>query len=511
MSKWHWVFCQVGHFSMICVSLGRTRHSMVTAEHQALAQRGAELVELRLDWLSKHPVLNRLIEKRPTPVVVTCRRPADGGRSKMTEDQRMTLLRQAIVGGVEYVDLEDDIATKIRRYGTTKRIISFHDFNGTPDTLEERYAQMCTLDADIIKIVTMAQSPQDNIRLLKLVKGARIPTIAFCMGEFGLVSRVLCGKYGSPFSYATFSADRVLAPGQLSFDEMKNLYRFDHINETTQVFGVIGDPIAHSYSPRIHNAAFKADGINAVYLPMRVPADDLDETIRAYSWLNVQGYSVTIPHKERALTLANFRDDMVEDIGAANTLFRDNRNHWYAANTDLEAALSSIRQGLEMKMDPELAGKRVLLLGAGGVAKAIGHGVLRAGAALTITNRTKTRGQELAKQLGCQFVAWENRGAAYVDVLVNCTPIGMYPNMNESPFQDHWLREGTVVFDTIYNPEQTLLIKHAKERGCHCVSGLDMFVSQAAAQYYCFTRNAAPVEVMREALRRGISAAKSND
>ncbi len=494
---------------MICVALGRTRHSMMTAEHLALAQRGAELVELRLDWLTKQPDLNRLLAERPTPVVVTCRRPIDGGRSKMTEDQRQTLLRHAIVAGVEYVDLEDDIATKIRRYGKTKRIVSYHDFNGTPSTLEERYNHMCTLDADIIKIVTMAQSPQDNIRLLKLVKGARIPTIAFCMGEFGMLSRVLCGKYGAPFTYATFSSDRILAPGLLSFEEMKNLYRFDQINAQTKVYGVLGDPIAQSYSPRIHNAAFKADGINAVYLPMRVPAEELDETLQAYSWLDVQGYSVTIPHKERVMKLANFRDDIVEDIGAANTLFRDNRNNWYAANTDFDAALSSIKLGLEMKGDPELAGKRVLLLGAGGVAKAIGQGVLRAGAALTITNRTKARGQELATHLGCQFVAWENRGAAYVDVLVNCTPMGMYPNMDDTPFQDNWLREGTVVFDTIYNPEQTLLIKQAKERGCHCISGIEMFVAQAAAQYHCFTRQAAPVDVMREALRRGISAVRT--
>ena len=484
---------------------------MVTAEHQALAQRGAELVELRLDWLSKTPDLHRLLTERPTPVVVTCRRPVDGGRSKMSEDQRQSLLRQAIVAGAEYVDLEHDIAAQIRRYGKTKRIVSFHDFNGTPNALEERHAQMCTLDPDIIKIVTMAQSPQDNIRLLKLVKDARIPTIAFCMGEFGLVSRVLCGKYGAPFTFATFSSDRVLAPGQLSFDEMKNLYRFDQINAQTEVFGVLGDPIAQSYSPRIHNAAFRHDGLNAVYLPMRVPAEELDDTLEAYAWLDVRGYSVTIPHKERALHLANFRDDIVDDIGAANTLFRDNRNNWYAANTDFDAALSSIKLGLELKEDHELAGKRVLLLGAGGVAKAIGQGVLRAGAALTITNRTKSRGQELATHLGCQFVAWENRGAAYVDVLVNCTPIGMYPNMNDTPFQDNWLREGTVVFDTIYNPEQTLLIKQARERGCHVVSGLEMFVAQAAAQYHCFTHQAAPVDVMREALRRSISAVRSSE
>lgn len=489
----------------ICVTIGRTRHKMVTAEHQALADKGASLVELRLDWIARKPVLPRLINDRPTPVVVTCRRPEDGGRWHATEDERLVLLRQAIVAGVEYVDLERDIARKIPRFGRTRRIISHHDFNTTPDNIEEIHADLCKCDPDIVKLVTMASSPLDNIRLLRIVQNSSVPTIGFCMGDFGLVSRILCGKFGAPFTYATFSKDRVLAPGQISFDEMKQIYRFEKIDAKTPVFGVLGDPVGHSLSPLLHNLAFRHQRLKAVYVPMRVPEEEFSDTLNEYNFLGVRGYSVTIPHKAAALQYAQKADDAALQIGAANTLVKNKEGKWLASNTDYQAALDSILIGLAEKGVPNLNGQRVLMLGAGGVARAIGLAVMRAGAVLAVTNRTKARGKDLADQLGCQFVTWENRGASDCEVLVNCTPMGMFPNVDESPFQQHWLKEGMVVFDTIYNPENTLLIKQAREQGCRVVSGLEMFVRQAAAQFKRFSGQEPPVEFMRETLRRGIS------
>jgi 3-dehydroquinate dehydratase/shikimate dehydrogenase len=481
---------------------------MVVAEHRALADRGAKLVELRLDWLSKSPDLPRLIQDRPTPVVVTCRRPEDGGRWRGPEDQRLLLLRQAIVSGVEYVDLEQDVAGKIPRYGKTKRIVSHHDFRATPDNIEQIHAELCKLDPDIVKLVTTATSPTDNVRLLRLVSSADVPTIGFCMGEYGIVSRVLCGKYGSPFTYAAFSKDRVVAPGQITFDEMQNMYRFDAIDEETRVFGVLGDPIAHSLSPLLHNAAFQHEKLNCVYLPLRVPSDEFYDTFQAFGALDFQGYSVTIPHKEFALKLASYHDESVEEIGATNTLYQKIPGRWSATNTDYDAALASIRLGLAKTGNDSIEGRRVVMLGAGGVARAIGLGVVRAGGALTVTNRTQERGKKLAEDLECQFVAWENRGSAYADVLINCTPVGMSPNVDDSPFAQYWLRDGMVVFDTIYNPENTLLIKQAQERGCYTVSGSEMFVRQAAAQFECFVDRPAPLDVMLQTLRKGISAAR---
>ena len=478
---------------------------MMVADHRALVERGADLVELRLDWLRNLPDLGRLVHDRPGPTIITCRRPRDGGRWKGSEEQRQMLLRQAIVDGVEYVDLEEDIASQIPRYGRTQRIVSYHNFEHTPDDLEETYARLRELDPDCIKIVTMATTPADNVRLLKLVAESDIPMIGFCMGDLGLVSRVLCGKYGSPFTYTTFSRDREMAPGQIEFEEMRELYRFNAIDADTRVFTVIGDPIAHSYSPRIHNAAFQHEKENAVYLPVRIPPDDLQDTLQAFSALDICGYSVTIPHKEQVVGLATYPDEAVKSIGAANTLYRDDRGRWYAANTDYEAALGALRAGLQERGDERLAGLKVLILGAGGVAKAVGLAATRADAEVTVCNRNKQRAKTLAEQLSCKFINWENRGSSFADILVNCTPVGMFPEMDETPFPAHWLREGMVVFDTIYNPENTLLLKDARERSCVTVSGLDMFIRQAAAQYECFTGRPADVEVMREALRRAIS------
>lgn len=524
---------------MICVSIGRTRHKMMIAEQQALAEKGAELVELRLDWLSRPPDLTRLLKDRPTPCIVTCRRQNERGRWRGSEEGRLALLRTAIVEGVEYVDLEEDVATQIPRYGTTQRIISSHDFEETPENLEEIHARLRRLDPDIVKLVTMANSPSDVVRMLSLVKEAETPTIGFCMGEVGVASRILCGKYGAPFTYASFSDERELAPGQISYEQMKTVYRFDEINGQTQVFGVIGDPIAHSLSPLIHNAAYRDQQLNCVYLPFRVPRHALAGTFEDFQWLDVRGYSVTIPHKEAVVAMADRCDGPVRDIGAANTLFRGGDGTWHAANTDYDAALASLQMGLQSNRasgaqhpgsreatsppsssvpdavsvrdtfrDSSLAGKKVVMLGAGGVARAIGLGLVRAGASLTISSRTHERAIRLAEDLGCQQLKWEHRSTALADILINCTPVGMHPEVDETPFPGNWLREGMLVFDTVYNPEHTLLLKQARERGCRTVSGVEMFVRQAAVQFEYFTGHPASLDQMRETFRRGISAVR---
>jgi len=494
---------------MICISIGRTRHRKVIAEHQALAQRGAELVELRLDYLGRQPDFTRLLKDRPTPTLVTCRRQSDRGRWRRSEEERLALLRAAIVAEVEYVDLEIDVAEGIPRYGKTQRIISYHNFDETPDDedLLKIHNELCRLDPDIVKLVTMANSPGDMVRILQLVQSSGVPTIGFCMGEFGSPSRILCGKYGSPFTYASFSSERELAPGQIAFDEMQDVYRYEDINAQTRVLGVIGDPIAQSLSPLLHNSAFQHEGVNAVYIPFRIPKGELAETLEELEWLEVQGYSVTIPHKEAALKFSHRADAITKEIGAANTLTRDPYGVWSASNTDYEAALATLSQSLRAQggRDETLMGKKVLMLGAGGVARAIALGLVRAGAGLTITARRHQQAIDLAEQLNSQHVNWENRGTGFFDVIVNCTPVGMHPSVDETPYPMRWFRDNMLVFDTVYNPENTLFLKEARNHGCYTASGLEMFVRQAAFQYERFTGQNSPIDVMRETLRRSIS------
>ncbi len=479
------------------------------AQHAELAEKKAELVELRLDWMRRRPDVGRLLKDRPTPVIVTCRRKVDRGKWAGSEEQRMSVLREAIVAGADYVDLEIDVAKSVPRYGDTKRIVSYHNFEETPLDLKDIYDQLADCDPDIIKLVTMANCQEDNVRILDLVSRSNIPMVGFCMGEFGITSRLLCGRHGAPFTYAGFSRSREMAPGQLTYAEVRNLYRFNKVTPQTKVFSVVGDPIAHSMSPLLHNAAFRKTGFDGIYLPMRIPEDALESTLNELNQLDISGYSVTIPHKHEALQMAQVPDAETDEIGAANTLFRSD-NLWHATNTDCDAIEQTVLEGIKQLPHPErkLGERRVLILGAGGAARAATQAMLNHDARVTITNRSPKRGKQLAGEMECTFLQWENRSTEDYDVLINCTSVGMHPNVDDTPFPEHWMRDSTLVFDTVYNPENTLLLKQARERGCATASGIEMFVRQAARQFEIFTGMDAPREYMEETMRRAMAVGR---
>jgi len=494
---------------MICVSIARGRHRMVNAEHRHLAERGAKLVELRLDYILKSVSLQRLCRDRPCPVIITCRRPSDGGKWNGSEENRLMLLRQAIAEGVDYVDLERDIATKIPRYGATKRIVSFHDFRKTPDDLEAIHAEMCGTDPDIVKIATTANHPVDNLRMLKLIAESEVPTVGICMGDIGIPTRILAGRFGAPFTFATFNEERALAPGQLSYDEMREVYHYEQIGKDTAVFGVIADPVGHSLSPHVHNAAFRQANVNAVYVPFRVPPEDLEWFVDHAREMGIRGLSVTIPHKESIAACLTAADPSVQGIHAVNTvLFDEDRIKGY--NTDFKAAIDCLEQALgEVGAEPSpLAGLTAMILGAGGAAKAIAYGLRKKDCEIVVASRTFDRAKALAAQFNGKPVEWGARHGVGADILINCTPVGMHPDVDESPYDKHRLRPSMLVFDAVYNPENTLMIKDARVQGCKVITGVEMFVRQAAWQFYLFTGKPAPQNLMREVMKRRIGAVR---
>jgi 3-dehydroquinate dehydratase/shikimate dehydrogenase len=498
---------------MICVAIGRSRHKLMMAEHRHLAEQGAKMVELRLDYVTRRVNMRRLLgtqdAEHPCQVIVTCRRMEDGGKWNGTEEGRQLLLREAVAEGVDYIDLEEDIADKIPRYGDTKRIISYHNFRKTPKNLRELHERMALLDPDIIKIATMANDPHDNLRMLEMMQESEIPTVGMCMGDMGTPSRILASKFGAPFTYATFSHERALAPGQLSFKEMTEIYRYESLGTETAVYGVIADPIGHSLSPHVHNAAFADKGYNSVYCPFRVPTDNLEQFMQDIPRLGIQGLSVTIPHKEAIAHYLTKVDPAVKSIAAVNTVVFDG-GETIGYNTDYNAAMDCLEHALgTIGADPSpVNGKRALVLGAGGVARPIVYGLCTRGAQVTVASRTRSRADRLAHAFDCKAADWESRHRGQYEILVNCTPVGMHPNVDETPVNKTFLKPTMLVFDTVYNPESTLLVKDAQMRNCMVVTGVEMFVRQAMLQFYLFTKQEAPVQLMREVLKKTIGAVK---
>lgn len=492
---------------MICVSIGRGRHRMMIAEHRHLAASGAKLVELRLDYIRRPVNMSRLLDNRPCPVVATCRRSEEGGKWERSEHDRLGLLRTAIADGAEYVDLEHDIADQIQRYGDTKRIISYHNFQETPDNIEEIHSKLRKLDPDIIKIVTMANHATDNFRMLRLCQ-SDVPTVAFCMGEIGLASRILCGKFGAPFTFAAFNKDRQIAPGQLSFKQMVKDYRYGEISASTKVLGVVADPVKHSLSPRIHNAMIRDAKLDMVYLPFRVPAEQLAEFMEGCREFGVVGLSITIPHKENAIRCINVLDENVVGIRACNTVVFKGENA-LGYNTDCDAAMQSLKPQFNFdNPDKPFEGAEVLIMGAGGVARALAFGLKRGGANVYITARDYRKADQLATKLKCRSIDWAKRANHHCDVLINATPVGQTPNLNETPFDEEWFEKHMIVFDVVYNPEQTLFIKLARQAGCRTITGVDMFVQQAAAQFKLFTGREPNFSLARKEIKRATSPAR---
>lgn len=496
----------------VCAVVARTRHKMLQVELEEAAKK-AKFLEVRLDFLTRAVDFKRLQPFKACAWMATLRRPHDGGRWGGSETERVAVLRQAIVSGLfEWVDLETDVADQVRRFGKVKRVISYHNMTDTPIDLEGIYDQMLTQDGDVYKIAVMTQTPDDVKRVIALQKRATKPTVAFGMGDFGFPTRFTALKYGAPWIYALFNRDRQLAPGMPCLDDFRTTYPVRTINADTKVFCLLGDPVAHSASPIVHNHMFLRHKVNAIYLPARTPDGQLPGMIGAYAQVPVSGYSVTIPHKHAAVEFAADAEQTAKSSGSANTLILRPDGSLYAVNTDSPAAVSTLRDHLdavaaaEKLPAPEFAQQFVLVLGSGGAARAVAHALHRAGAVVTVTGRNDAKTTQLASEVGCRSCPWEARhNVLQCDIVVNCTPVGMHPNVNESPLHVSFLKPGLIVFDTVYNPEHTLLLREAEARGASVVSGVEMFIRQAEVQFELFTGLTPDRTQMRELLRKAMS------
>lgn len=493
---------------------------------QAARAAGADLVELRVDCIDDVDAVEALLDgPRNLPLIVTLRAADEGGSWSGDEAERIALLQRLGLHGPGYLDIEyatwqrsANVRQKIQLAcgaGRTrnKLIVSHHDFTGTPADLGSLFDDLVSTPADVVKAVFTARDTTDALRVLsqlrRRARGRRL--IALAMGEAGLITRVLARKFGAFLTYAALEPGEESAPGQPTLSDLRRIYRWEKTNSATRVFGVVGWPVAHSQSPSIHNAALAAADVDGVYLPLPVReayesfATFMD-TVAGEPELDVVGLSVTLPHKEHTLRWLGERGqrstDLARRCGAVNTLTRQSDGVWVGDNTDGLGAVGALQQAMSDRKGP-LRGLGVGLLGAGGVARAIAAALLDQGCAVTVYNRTPERAARLAQELRCAWRPWQERTRSTGTVLINCTSVGLWPDVDRSPVPAEALRRGTWVFDTVYRPRETRLLRAARARGCHVVDGVEMFLRQAAGQYERWHGGVAPVETMRNALAAG--------
>jgi 3-dehydroquinate dehydratase / shikimate dehydrogenase len=470
-----------------------------------LAVREASTIELRLDWLASDTERSRLLAwlKRNRPrratFLATCRRRSAGGLFPGTIQAQLYWLIQAREAGCLWCDLEVETLRElpdqsIRGYAVPPRVmLSMHDFERTP--LLTRSVRVPNRgDFDLLKVAAQAQTIADSVRLLRFAHDSKNCVVA-PMGEIGLPARMLALREGSALAYAPVA--QATAPGQVSLQEFKYLYRAHKLTRRSQVFGVIGNPIAHSLSPLLHNSGFVARRVDAVYLPFLVK--DLRDFLKAVPEFGVRGFSVTIPYKQSIMRHLKECDPLAADIGAVNTVEVRRDGSLVGSNTDYVGVLRALQKKLQ------LAGSRVLIFGAGGSARAAAFALARAGASVAICARRERAARELARAVCGEVVPRRALRTEFFDAVLNATPIGMHPQTQISPLAPHELH-CRLVMDLIYRPERTRLLKLAARKGIATVSGIEMFLAQGVAQWEIWMKRRAPEAAMRGAVLAALRA-----
>jgi 3-dehydroquinate dehydratase/shikimate dehydrogenase len=501
----------------ICVAItGASPDEMIERASEVLKE--STFLEFRLDYLPKPAAAlprlkDFLAENGACTAIATCRCKANGGRFEGATTAALDILVKAAESGFQLVDIELEAIEKLPkttmgrlREAGAAVIVSYHDFHATKD-LDAVYSRMKPFAPEYIKLVPTARSLADNLTLMRFLgrmeDDSNSSIVGICMGEPGIISRVLGLRAGSAFTFAAATVGEETAPGQIAARTLLETYRVDQVDAATKVYGVAGNPIKSSLSPLMMNTAFRRETVNAVYLALQTAkADDLFKLAKE---VPIQGMSITMPLKQDVLPYLERTDPLSAKIGAVNTISRMPDGKFYGFNTDVPGIILPLERRLP------LANSKVLVLGAGGAARAAVFGCRDKGAEVFICNRTPETAQKLAKQSGAKVIKREALAKTSFDVIINATPIGMAglsgKGVPTSPLESAEIN-ARFVFDLIYNPLETPFLRLARQKGATAISGVEMFVTQGARQFEIWTGKPAPEEemlrVVLHSLRQGV-------
>lgn len=493
---------------LICVALGFPTASQLSRSAEQEYKDGNSLLEFRLDYLSNPThgveVIRKFRRKYPDAhILATCRHKLAGGHFTGTVQNQIGLLKACASAGAGMADLEVESAEGAENLLPPLResvalIVSYHDWTKTP-ALDSLLRRLQRIPADAYKLVTTARKPSDNLRLMQFVRECRGPRlIALAMSETGTPTRILGPCYGSLYTYAAPLDAEGTAPGQIPARVMRTLYRPDKVARNTRVLGVIACPVAHSKSPCIHNRALHALRIDAVYLPFMVAASQLADWMSFAKDLPVGGFSVTIPHKQRIMRYLDTVEARAKRIGAVNTVWRKG-GKWRGTNTDADGVIRPLARHIR------LANAKVLVAGYGGAARAAAIALKDEHAEITITGRNMKSAEALARIIAARAMPLDEAQKQTYDALIHATPVGMYPDCDDCLFKENI--PAALVFDMVYNPRETALLRNATIQGCRVIPGSEMLLEQAASQFEIFTGQQAPRRVMQIALEQALGVA----
>jgi 3-dehydroquinate dehydratase/shikimate dehydrogenase len=487
----------------VCLALSADTVEDMLATAESMAQDNP-FIEFRLDYLKQPlaalPKIHRFLETHQYVTAIgTCRRADNGGKFKGSLASQLDVLTKAHAAGCQIVDLELQSALKSKPEAIARLrsraglILSFHDFRATRN-LDETLEKMLKVPADFYKVVTTATTISDNVAMMKFLQtqSDKHALIGLCMGEQGIISRVLSVRAGSVFTFGAIDANAGLktAPGQVSAEDLRSIYRIEQVDAATRVYGVAGDPIGHSLSPVIMNTALHRENVNGVYLALH--ARTLKDLIHCVREIPLHGLSITMPYKQAILPHLDNTDAHTTKIGACNTVVRGQDGKLYGFNTDIAGIIRPLEQRLS------IASAKVLVLGAGGAARAAVFGLKERGAEVWILNRTAVKAQKLARQAKAHTIKRADLRKTAFDVIVNATPVGM-GNTRDCPLKDEEI-QARVVFDMVYEPVETHLLQVARAKGIAVIPGVEMFVQQAARQFEIWTGKPAPAGDMLRAV-----------
>jgi 3-dehydroquinate dehydratase/shikimate dehydrogenase len=484
----------------ICIALGLPDVPRLLEQARREAEAGENFLEFRLDYLPD-PVLGaraigEFLQGYPNcTILATCRRHQNHGKFNGSIEEQLRILDLAIQHGARAVDIEIETAEVVPDRCAALRtsaqlVVSWHHFETTPP-LDPVLKRMQKVSADVYKIVSTARKPSDTGRILAASRlSPKIPLVTIAMGELGFPSRVLSTGFGAVYTYAAPAHVQGTAAGQVNARQLRSLYRIDKFTKSARIFAVIADPVRQSVSPHVHNRAFQSRRIDAVYVPLLVTANQLRDFFQFARDLPISGFSVTIPHKRRIMRYLDQIEPLARRIGAVNTVWRK-AGKWRGANTDAEAISGPLSKLVKL---PKAT---VLIIGNGGAARSAACALADAGAKVALTGRNADRVRALARLVGGEPMSHDQLLLRHFDVVINATPVGMWPNVNDCYFDGKI--PGEIVFDLVYNPLETALIRRARDQGKHVVPGLKMFIEQAVRQFEIWTGETAPRAAMETA------------